>query len=117
MSANPTEKAAAGKKPVWVDEDAHAILKQYSKLTKASMVEVASNLVLSRLHDLDPASGLVGASAAEPASTGAAAAAEPASNKPAPMLKPIEPLKRTSKRAVPNVNDNTIRYVGGIWLV
>ena len=48
----------AGKKPVWVDEDAHAILKKFAKLTRNSMVEVASALVLDKLSQLDPASGL-----------------------------------------------------------
>ncbi|TVQ97234.1 MAG: hypothetical protein EA398_14785 [Deltaproteobacteria bacterium] len=53
---------AADKKPVWVDEDAHRILKAWAKILKRPMVEVASELVLSRLDSLDPSAGL-----AEPA--------------------------------------------------
>jgi hypothetical protein len=73
--------AMSDKKPVWVDESAHAILKQYSKLTKESMVDVASRLVIDHLDDLDPASGLGGA---EPKAAAAAPRGGQASRPRAP---------------------------------
>ena len=103
----------ATKKPVWVDEDAHAILKRYAKLTKSSMVEVASRLVLDRLNDLSPDAGLT--VPAEPEI--APKVAEPVSNKPAPTPRPIQKATRKPRKPRPDPNDKNTRFVGGIWLV
>lgn len=103
----------SGKKPVWVDEDAHAILKKYAKLTKTSMVEVASSLVLEKLSQLDPSSGLTTASPeAKPTQ-----ASSPSLKKPVAVNKPKSNKKRKTRRTLPDPNDTDVRYVGGIWLV
>jgi len=103
----------ATKKPVWVDEDAHAILKRYAKLTKSSMVDVASRLVLERLNDLSPDAGLT--EPVEPAP--APVPAEPVSTKPAPVPRPIQQAKRKPRKPMPDPNDKNVRFVGGIWIV
>lgn len=105
----------AGKKPVWVDEEAHLILKQYSKLTKTSMVEVASTLVLEKLSQLEPGAGLE-QDAAE-GETGSTATARPSVQKPVAVNAPQRTQKRRRKPTMPDPADGDIRYVGGIWLV
>ncbi len=105
----------AGKKPVWVDEDAHAILKIYAKLTKSSMVDVASKLVLRRLPELSPEAGLE--APAEPAAPAVGAKAEPVHSKPV-AVNPRKPAKkRRPAKVQPDPNDTNVRYLGGIWLV
>lgn len=95
------------KKPVWVDESAHAILKQYSKLTKESMVDVASRLVLDHLDDLDPSSGLAGAEAKAPAP------APEAAKRPARAPQAPTPVQRPR---VPKA-DGSNRFLGGVWFI
>lgn len=104
----------SGKKPVWVDEDAHAILKAYARITKNSMVEVASSLVLEKLSQLDPSSGLT-TSAAEPAAARSAAA--PNTSKPVAVNAPKAAKKRKARPALPDFNAADVRFVGGIWMV
>jgi len=58
--------SAKNKKPVWVDEEAHSILKAYAKLNGRSMLDMASELVLTRLADLDPEEGLTAPTADSP---------------------------------------------------
>lgn len=94
------------KKPVWVDESAHAILKQYSKLTKESMVDVASRLVIDHLDDLDPATGL----GAEPK---VAAAAPEAAKRPARAPQAAIPAQRPR---LPKADGND-RFLGGVWFI
>ncbi len=103
----------ATKKPVWVDEDAHAILKRYAKMTKSSMVDVASRLVLSRLNDLSPDAGLTEPEEPAPAPV----EVEPVSTKPALKPRPITPVKRKPRKPMPDPNDKNVRFVGGIWIV
>ena len=104
----------SGKKPVWVDEEAHTILKKYSKIIKTSMVEVASKLVLDKLGQLDPAAGLA---TSEAAPSAAAPKAVAAASKTVTISRPTAAPKRKAKRQLPDPNDANIRYVGGIWLV
>jgi len=99
--------AMSDKKPVWVDESAHAILKQYSKLTKESMVDVASRLVIDHLDDLDPASGLGGA---EPK---AAAPAAESAKRPARAPQAAVPAQRPR---LPKADGND-RFLGGVWFI
>ena len=99
--------ALSDKKPVWVDESAHAILKQYSKLTKESMVDVASRLVIDHLDDLDPASGLGGA---EPK---VAAPAAETSKRPARAPQAAIPAQRPR---LPKADGND-RFLGGVWFI
>lgn len=104
----------AGKKPVWVDEEAHAILKQYSKLVKSSMVDVASKLVLERLGELDPDAGLDA-----PAVASSAPSVKPDTARPQATSTPSMSSKKAARprprRHDPN--DESVRFVGGIWFV
>jgi hypothetical protein len=99
----------SGKKPVWVDESAHAILKEYASLTKTSMVETASRLVLEKLSQLDVAA--------------AAAAEAEASSGPISVQKPVTVKATTTNRrrkarsTVTDLNSPDVRFVGGVWLV
>lgn len=116
------------KKPVWVDEEAHVILKEYSKLAKVSMVDIASQLVLDRLRDLSPEAGLsiekpaaaemIGETAPAPAPVAPAPRPAPkpeiAVFTPTPMP-PKPPRPPREKREIKD--DGTVRYLGGIWLV
>jgi len=104
----------AGKKPVWVDEDAHAILKKFAKLTRNSMVEVASALVLDKLSQLDPASGL------EPVSADPVvdlSRPQTIAQKPVSVNRSVSARKPRPKREKLDPNDANVRFVGGIWLV
>ncbi len=106
----------ADKKPVWVDESAHTILKEYAKLTKLRMVDVASDLVLNHIETLlEPAN-------AKPAK--AARAEEPSEPAPVPQTRvEAEPVRRAArprpprKAPRPNPDDTDVRYLGGVWLV
>lgn len=96
----------ADKKPVWVDEDAHAILKAYSAITKESMVEIASRLVLDHLAELE-----------------AGFASEPAPATVATESAPVERAARPAARAAyaepprSRAENDGVRYLGGVWLV
>ena len=112
-----TSSDMADKKPVWVDEDAHGLLKAYAKQIKKPMVEVASRLVLDRLEDLEGAE-----SADEPV----AAAPEPVAEEaaPAPVADPgARAARRRAARPAPkrpsrpDPEDDSVRYLGGVWLV
>ncbi len=105
----------AGKKPVWVDEEAHIILKQFAKVTKNSMVDVASRLVLDKLSHLEPGAGLT--TEVEPGEAAAAPAARPSMAKPVTVNAPQTTRKRRPLRTMPDPNDADVRYVGGLWLV
>ena len=133
------------KMPVWVDEEAHGILKAYAKTQKQSMVSFASELILNRIDSLDPSSGLSGGGApaattpvaeatpAAPASeapeAAAVAAVAPVATTPQPpaprksgttTAKKRPAAKQTSRRPrkqpVPT-DDGTVRFLGGVWLV
>jgi len=107
----------ADKKPVWVDEDAHGLLKAYAKQIKKPMVEVASRLVLDRLDDLDNE---------EPAEEPAASTPEPA-EEPVAAAPVADPGARAARRRAarpapkrptrPDPEDESVRYLGGVWLV
>ncbi|MFT4704196.1 MAG: hypothetical protein ACI81R_001892 [Bradymonadia bacterium] len=99
------------KKPVWVDEEAHSILKRYSKLVKSAMVDVASRLVVERLNDLDPASGL---ETSAPAPAPVLDTARPQATAPA-SDRPKKPARAKAPR--PDLIDENTRFVGGIWIV
>lgn len=127
----------AKKKPVWVDEDAHAILKHYSKLVKSSMVDVASDMVLSKLDELPADAGLSvpkshAAGAAKAFEDPDAAAITPESIKDTPdhdeviktadaPPKSDEPETGRSQRPSPRdrkeQKDGDTRFLGGVWLV
>lgn len=99
----------AGKKPVWVDEDAHAILKAYSKLNKRSMLDIASDLVLNRLNTLLEEPKAEEAPVEEVAAAPAPEVKEEVKVKPEPRKK-IKPVR-------PSRDDGDVRYLGGVWLV
>lgn len=124
---------ASGRKPVWLDEEAHLLIKEYAKLTKTSMTEITSQLVLEHVETLDggtasdstptatssasapseSAGASVGAPAAKAVAAAPKAAAKPAPEAPkAKAEKPAEAPKR-KRRA----NTDGVRYLGGIWLV
>ena len=103
----------AGKKPVWVDEEAHSVLKRYSKLVKASMVEVASSLVVEHLDTLSPEAGLE-AAPAQSAAPQHLDTARPTVTTPSTVKKQSA---RKPKARRPDPNDASTRFVGGIWLV
>jgi hypothetical protein len=138
------EVKSGGKKPVWVDEDAHVILKEWATLTRQSMVDVASQLVLETL----------GAGAAAPAVVVESAVVTPqvveqpsieAAVSPAPALAsapavpdddqligadeapvrvvaaPVPPAPTPAPRPEPRRREvpptGNVQYLGGIWLV
>lgn len=109
------------RKPVWMDEEAHGIVKTYSKLVKRSMADVTTELVMKHLDSLPAGAGLVdeapeaSAPAEEPAK---AAKAEPAAPKAAPKRAPVETSRDESSRATRKpTEENGVRYLGGVWLV
>lgn len=123
---------ASGRRPVWLEEQAHLLIKQYAKLTKTSMTETTSQLVLNHLATLEGGSAPaeVAASAAEPkAAAPAKAAPAPAKATPekkAPAAKPAAKRPATKRReSTPTAgkdrassdNQDGVRYLGGIWLV
>ena len=138
------EVKSGGKKPVWVDEDAHVILKEWATLTRQSMVDVASQLVLETL----------GGGAAAPAVVVESAVVTPqvveqpsveAPVSPAPVLAsvpavsdddqligadeapvrvvaaPVPPTPAPAPRPEPRRREvpptGNVQYLGGIWLV
>lgn len=128
----------AKKKPVWVDEDAHAILKHYSKLVKSSMVDVASDMVLSRLDELPADAGLSvpashAAAAAKAVAEPEAASVTPESIKDTPDAGEViatadsppkidEPESGRPERPSPSrgrkeQKEGETRFLGGVWLV
>lgn len=134
------EVKPGGKKPVWVDEDAHVILKEWATLTRQSMVDVASQLVLETLGGAAVASepvvelsaAKVDAVVAAPVVTAPAVAAAPAVAEdeqligadeapsrvvaaPAPPAPTPAPRPEPRRREVPPTGN--VQYLGGIWLV
>lgn len=122
-------------KPVWLDEEAHLILKQYARVLKSTMTEVTSQLVLDKIPLLDGATPVAAApAAAAPAVTAApvaaAAAPTPAAAEPAaaaryietdantrlepPRPEPPAPPRRTR---APREKTDEVRYLGGIWVL
>ena len=122
------------KKPVWVEEEAHAILKRYGSLVKKPMADVASELVLQHLSELSadgPSSSPAPAAeaAVEVAAVPVAVAEVAAAPTPAPAPEPsaeelaaaaaadeadARPARR--RQRIDN-EDTTIQYLGGVWLV
>lgn len=127
---------ASGRKPVWLDEEAHLLIKEYAKLTKTSMTEITSQLVLEHVETLEGGTG-TGATSAAPA--GASAASAPAAAAPkaaAPKAAPkaasapksdVKPAQEAPKakaekpapapKRTRRANTDGVRYLGGIWLV
>lgn len=124
---------ASGRRPVWLEEQAHLLIKQYAKLTKTSMTETTSQLVLQHLATLDGASAPaeVDATAAAPKEAAPAKAkaapakAEPAKATPAAAKPAEKPAAKKRKQSAPTAgkdrassdNQDGVRYLGGIWLV
>lgn len=120
---------SSDRKPVWLDEDAHLILKQFAKLEKTSMTEVTSQLVLDHLASLEDASSEVAPVAVAPASeveevavVEAPAAPEPArfveTAPDAPLEPPRpEPPAPPRRERTQREDDGTTRYLGGVWLI
>lgn len=123
---------SSDRKPVWLEEDAHLILKQYAKLAKTSMTEVTSRLVLDHLTELDNASGAesqAGATAvAAEAPAAVAAPAAPVETEVAnryvetsgdTRLEPPrpEPPAPPRRERGPRKDDGEVRYLGGVWLL
>lgn len=129
----------AKKKPVWVDEDAHAVLKQYSKKIKTSMADVASDMVLSKIDDLPADAGIEPptsheADAAKAAEAPRAAAkttpqkvkqaaesdkSRPTADAPITSNAPdaAPPKKESLTEDAPEEDDSGTRFLGGVWLV
>lgn len=131
---------AADNKPVWVDEDAHRLLKSWAKAQKRPMVEVASELVLQRLGELDPAAGLITAPDDPGAEETLIADAPPETPAPGNAAPPTVTVAReqgtadapaaaeatsvdTSDRIerevrpMQDAHDRDRKFLGGIWLV
>lgn len=122
---------SSDRKPVWLEEDAHLILKQYAKLAKTSMTEVTSQLVLEHLTELDETSGVelqAGASAAAEAPAVVAAPEAPAEaedpnryveTSEETRLEPPrpEPPAPPRRERAPRKDDGEVRYLGGVWLL
>jgi hypothetical protein len=134
--AAPADAKSGGKKPVWVEEEAHVILKEWAALTRISMVDVASQLVLENLRADGATEGLIGevAAAAAPApapvAAPVAAAAEewigadeaPVPAAPAPVAAPAPapapaPMAARPERKREVIPTGDVQYLGGIWLV
>lgn len=124
------------KKPVWVDEESHAILKEYSARENRSITEIANDLVLEHLHTLDEAPSPVEvAPAAAPAPTPPApepapavvAAPVPAPAAPAPAPEPVAATpapappapapRKPAPRPRKEGSEGTVNHLGGVWLV
>lgn len=135
-------KDGGGKKPVWVDEEAHSVLKEWAGLTRTSMVDAASALVLESLAEAEASDDtLIGAEevaapapaapapvAAAPAAPAPAAVAAPAPA-PAPAPTPVTttvttvtspapaPAPRKKRTQKPPAPGTIKQHVGGVWLV
>jgi len=133
--AAPADAKSGGKKPVWVEEEAHVILKEWAALTRISMVDVASQLVLENLRADGATEGLIGevAFAAAPAPVAAPVivaeeewigadeapvpvAPAPVAAAPAPAPAPA-PMSARPERKRDVVPTGDVQYLGGIWLV
>lgn len=102
----------SNKKPVWVDEIAHGILKDYCTVSRQQMVEVATRLILDNIAALESGSlpAVTVPTPAEPAPV-----AEPvAAAAPAPEQRK-KPTRAPERR--PDNESGTVRYLGGVWLV
>lgn len=121
---------SADKKPVWLDDQAHTILKDFAKLLKKSATDVTSDLVVNYLHRLDEPESV------ETTDAPKAAAPEPSTpsvqeliaDEPAPepsryVEAPAEVLgsSRSADTAVipkrerkPRQDDGQVRYLGGV---
>jgi hypothetical protein len=97
-------KDGGGKKPVWVDEEAHVVLKEWAALIRSSMVDAASALVLESLAGITPVKTAVLAEdddgddddgewigAAEVAAVNAATTAPPPVPEPVAAVEPAAP--------------------------
>jgi hypothetical protein len=98
----------ANKKPVWVDEDAHGLLKAYAKQIKKPMVEVASRLVLDRLEDLEGAEASAEAAQA-PAPTAEEAAATPVADPGARASRRRQARPAPKRPTPPHPQDDSVR--------
>jgi hypothetical protein len=127
---------AKKKKPVWVDEDAHGILKQYSKLVKSSMVDVASDMVLDKLGDLPADAGLETPESSE-AKEESQAKPKAKQDQPSKKEKAADdeviktadappkvdepeagpPKQEKPSRDMPKEDDSDTRFLGGVWLI
>lgn len=121
---------SADKKPVWLDDQAHTILKDYAKLVKKSATDVTSDLVLNYLHLLDSSDEVVAAASAAPAVEEVVVAEAPdfeeeeETNEPSRYVEvSAEQLgsKRTYDTAVipkrerkQRQDDGSVRYLGGV---
>jgi|SRR5690625_717359 len=115
---------ASGRKPAWLDEETHRLIKKYAKLKKTSMTEATSELVLQYVEKLEggtDAEGAVAAAqapvtaAATPAAAPAAAEA-PKAEERAPVAAKVEKTEPAPKRPRRKSEDG-VKYLGGIWLV
>jgi hypothetical protein len=139
------EAKSGGKKPVWVDEDAHVILKEWATLTRQSMVDVASQLVLETLGGAAaaPAPAVEPPAATQPVarevapvvSTPVVAVAPAvvedgdqligADEAPARVAAPVAPAPTPAPAPAPRPEprrreappSGNVQYLGGIWLV
>lgn len=138
------EAKSGGKKPVWVDEDAHVILKEWATLTRQSMVDVASQLVLETLGGGAAAPAVVVESVVvitpvvEPPAVAVVSSPAPAlASAPAVsdddqligadeapvrvVAAPVPPAPAPVPRPEPRRRDvpptGNVQYLGGIWLV
>lgn len=124
-------------KPVWLDEEAHLLLKQYARALKSTMTEVTSQLVLDKIPLMDGAAPV----AAAPAAPAPAAEATPVAAAAAPAAAPVAPETAATDRYVatdagtrlepprpeppapprraraPREKTDEVRYLGGIWVL
>lgn len=110
---------ASGRKPAWLDEEAHRLIKKYAKLKKTSMTEATSALVLQYVEQLEggtKAAGAAPVSVAAPVAAEPKAPAAPKAEQSAPaqakVQKPAEARKRPRR-----TGEDGVKYLGGIWLV
>lgn len=107
----------SNKKPVWVDEVAHGILKDYSAAVRRQMVEVATQLILEHVSSgstvfAGPSPVVTATPTASVATAGAAAdVAESAAPAPPPERKKPARAERKSEEG------GNVRHLGGVWLV
>lgn len=120
---------SSDRKPVWLDEDAHLILKQFAKFEKTSMTDVTSQLVLDHLASLESGAPAPSATAviAAPVAAPAIVVEAPAAPEPARFVEtspdtPLEPARPEPpapprRERVQREDDGTTRYLGGVWLM
>lgn len=97
ISQKRQNNMAADKKPVWVDKYAHTILKAYARSQGASMVDIASQLVLEQLNELSADAGLVSEN-------------EKLNSVIAPAVNRAKKKKRATQ-------GKDVKFIGGVWLV